>query len=122
MSKEWKELAKFNLCKEDVENVFTFTGEVISLRESYAATIVNAIIKEIRGRFTASVNKKSFVFRFVKQCSSSSGCKKKWKICCTNESLLKCNNEFTISTNDVECNHTQPIMSRPLSGKFFIMF
>lgn len=125
MSKKWAELLKFQLPQEELDNVFLLTGEIISLKEQYADTIATALSKQIPGRYTSfskpTINKNSYVFRFVKQCSSSLSCKKKWKIVCLTGCLLEGRNEFSVSTNDIDCNHEQPPIPRPLAGKYLNM-
>lgn len=121
MSKVWVELVKFKLEQEELDKVFLFTDAAIGVKEHYADTIAAAMSKELPGRYTSfskpSINKKSIVFRFVKSCSNSSSCAKKWKVVCLTESLLEDRNEFVVSTNDVDCNHEQKLLPRPLIGK-----
>lgn len=122
MSKGWTEKAKFKLSPEELEKVFLLGGEKITVNHGYAETIAAALSKEIPGRFTSfskpSVNKKSIVFRFVKPCAASEGCAKKWKIVCQTEPVINEQNDFIVSTNDIDCSHIQPPLPRPLTGTY----
>lgn len=122
MATSWTEVAKLELSQAKVEKIFVFDdGKVNVNAYGYADIMAVALSKEIPGRYTScskpSINKKSFVFRFVKQCASTSGCTKRWKIVCQTGSLLDGSNQFTAFTNDVDCVHIQTLTPRPLSGE-----
>lgn len=116
----WSEESRFSLKLEDFENVFTVSAHNIEVK-NYASTLAQALSSKIPGRFTSfgapAKNKNNFVFRFVKSCFSSDGCDKKWKIVCQKESIWEGVNEFIIYSNEATCNHEQPVINRPLSGK-----
>lgn len=124
MVKGWTEVAKFGLSRVELEKVFVFDDKVATVNNyEYADTLATALSGKIPGRYISfskpTVNKKSIVFRFAKQCSSSKtfSCAKKWKIFCLTEPLMTGLNEFIVSTNDVDCNHQQPLVPRHLSGE-----